>query len=88
MYTSTGQKNTIKNTIDIAGADAKIKFFNTQLYTGDESARLLELQKTITVGLPILPKPSYFCKLCNRFLPIFDGVITHDNVPHPEDLIL
>ena len=29
---------------------------------------------------------SYACPFCNRVLPVdSDGVIVHDNVPHPDD---
>ena len=27
---------------------------------------------------------GYWCIVCGRFLPACDGVIVHDNVPHPE----
>jgi hypothetical protein len=27
---------------------------------------------------------GYWCVVCGRFLPDEDGVIVHDNVPHPE----
>ena len=27
---------------------------------------------------------GYWCLVCGRFLPACDGVIVHDNVPHPE----
>jgi len=26
----------------------------------------------------------YHCVVCGRSLPIIDGVIVHDDVPHPE----
>ncbi len=30
-------------------------------------------------------KPGYWCVVCGRFLPADeDGIIVHDNVPHPE----
>ena len=28
----------------------------------------------------------YYCVICARGLPIVDGVVVHDNVPHPEHL--
>ena len=27
--------------------------------------------------------PGYWCVCCGRLLPSRDGVIVHDNVPHP-----
>ncbi len=30
---------------------------------------------------------SYYCKFCERHLPLTDGVYVHDDVPHPEDYI-
>jgi hypothetical protein len=29
---------------------------------------------------------GYFCVVCGRFLPLIDGVIVHDEVPHPPDM--
>ena len=29
---------------------------------------------------------GYWCVICGRFLPSDDGVIVHDNIPHPEDM--
>ena len=29
--------------------------------------------------------PAYWCVICQRPLPIVDGVIVHDNVPHPDN---
>ncbi|MDU4249069.1 hypothetical protein [Pseudomonas sp.] len=30
---------------------------------------------------------GYWCVVCGRFLPADeDGVIVHDNVPHPQDM--
>ena len=29
---------------------------------------------------------GYWCVICMRFLPNIDGVITHDNVVHPDDM--
>lgn len=26
---------------------------------------------------------GYWCVVCGRFLPADDGVIVHDNIPHP-----
>lgn len=28
---------------------------------------------------------TYACVFCNRILPVVDGVIVHDDVPHPAD---
>lgn len=28
-----------------------------------------------------------YCPVCKRYLPVMAGVITHDNVPHPEDFV-
>lgn len=30
-------------------------------------------------------KPVYWCLICQRPLPITDGVIVHDDVPHPDN---
>ena len=30
---------------------------------------------------------TYFCAVCNRHLPIVDGVVVHDDIEHPEDMI-
>lgn len=30
---------------------------------------------------------GYWCVVCGRFLPSDDGVIVHDDVPHPADMI-
>ena len=35
----------------------------------------------LTAGLCL---DGYSCVVCGRFLPACDGVIVHDNVPHPE----
>jgi len=32
-------------------------------------------------------KDSYFCVICNRDLPIIDGVIIHDDIEHPEEMV-
>lgn len=32
-------------------------------------------------------KNKYFCIVCNRNLPIVDGVIIHDNIEHPEAMV-
>jgi len=29
---------------------------------------------------------DYYCVVCGRFLPEEDGVIVHDDVPHPIDM--
>jgi hypothetical protein len=29
---------------------------------------------------------GYWCVVCGRFLPSDDGVIVHDDVPHPSDM--
>lgn len=29
--------------------------------------------------------PAYWCVICLRPLPIVDGVIVHDDVPHPDN---
>jgi hypothetical protein len=34
----------------------------------------------------IKPDDGYWCVVCGRFLPAVDGVIVHDNVPHPKDM--
>lgn len=30
--------------------------------------------------------PGYWCMVCGRFLPEADGVIVHDDLPHPETM--
>ena len=32
------------------------------------------------------PVDSYACVVCNKLLPMIDGVIVHDEVPHPETM--
>ena len=29
---------------------------------------------------------GYWCVVCGRHLPDDDGVVVHDDVPHPEDM--
>jgi hypothetical protein len=29
---------------------------------------------------------GYYCVICGKFLPEEDGVIVHDDVPHPADM--
>lgn len=29
---------------------------------------------------------GYWCVVCGRLLPSDDGVVVHDNVPHPPDM--
>jgi hypothetical protein len=29
---------------------------------------------------------GYYCVICGKFLPEEDGVIVHDDVPHPVDM--
>jgi len=29
---------------------------------------------------------GYYCVICGKFLPEEDGVIVHDDVPHPDPL--
>ena len=29
---------------------------------------------------------GYWCVICGRCLPVDDGVIVHDNIPHPIDM--
>lgn len=31
-------------------------------------------------------EPGYWCVVCGRLLPSDDGVVVHDNVPHPPDM--
>ena len=28
----------------------------------------------------------YWCVVCNKALPVVDGVVVHDDVPHPESM--
>jgi competence CoiA-like predicted nuclease len=35
-----------------------------------------------------IKRETFYCPVCNRNLPVMAGVIKHDNVPHPEDLVL
>jgi hypothetical protein len=34
---------------------------------------------------PRADAPGYWCLYCNSFLPEIDGVVIHENVPHPDD---
>ncbi len=29
---------------------------------------------------------GYYCVICGRFLPAEDGVIVHDDIPHPPEM--
>jgi hypothetical protein len=29
---------------------------------------------------------GYWCVVCGRFLPSDDGVIVHDDLPHPDEM--
>lgn len=29
---------------------------------------------------------GYWCIVCGRFLPAEEGVVVHDDVPHPDDM--
>ena len=29
---------------------------------------------------------GYYCEVCGKFLPLENGVIVHDDVPHPADM--
>lgn len=40
----------------------------------------------MTLPEPNLELDGYYCVVCNKFLPEKDGVIVHDNVPHPPDM--
>ena len=31
---------------------------------------------------------TYFCVICEKELPIIDGVVVHDEIPHPDNIIL
>ena len=31
-------------------------------------------------------KDGYWCVICGKFLQSVDGVIIHDDIPHPEDM--
>lgn len=35
-----------------------------------------------------IKRETFYCPVCKRDLPVMAGVITHDNVPHPEDFVL
>ena len=30
---------------------------------------------------------KYYCPVCKRNLPVLAGVITHDKLPHPENMV-
>ena len=34
----------------------------------------------------LLCSDGYWCVVCGRYLPDDDGVVVHDDVPHPEDM--
>lgn len=34
----------------------------------------------------LLCSDGYWCVVCGRSLPDDDGVVVHDDVPHPEDM--
>ena len=34
----------------------------------------------------VVAECGYWCVVCDRFLPSEDGVIVHDDVPHPDDM--
>lgn len=35
---------------------------------------------------PTLELEGYYCVICSKWLSETDGVIVHDNVPHPPDM--
>jgi hypothetical protein len=40
----------------------------------------------MTITLTREEADGYYCVVCGRFLPEEDGVIVHDDVPHPVDM--
>ena len=40
----------------------------------------------MTIMLTRDESEGYYCVVCGRFLPEKDGVIVHDDVPHPVDM--
>lgn len=33
-----------------------------------------------------MTEDGYWCVVCGRYLQADDGVIVHDNIPHPENM--
>ena len=54
----------------------------------DENTKATETTNGAASALSaVLCPDGYWCLVCGRFLPADeDGVIVHDNVPHPEDM--
>ena len=44
--------------------------------------QICEAAMTIT----LTREEGYYCVVCGKFLPEEDGVIVHDDVPHPVDM--
>lgn len=40
----------------------------------------------MTITLTREEVDGYYCIVCGRFLPEEDGLIVHDDVPHPADM--
>ena len=53
----------------------------------DEIRRQLTLAKHILFTQTLIKHEEVYCPVCKRYLPVMAGVVTHDNVPHPEDFV-
>jgi hypothetical protein len=40
----------------------------------------------MTIKLTREEADGYYCVVCGKFLPLENGVIVHDDVPHPADM--
>lgn len=40
----------------------------------------------MTLPDPNLELDGYYCVVCNKLLQADDGVIVHDDIPHPPDM--
>ena len=47
---------------------------------------LRRVEKNIRNSAAKGKKAGYWCVICEKFLPSNDGVVVHDNVPHPETM--
>ena len=48
--------------------------------------RMYQALERIDMTITLTREEGYYCVVCGRFLPEEDGVIVHDDVPHPVDM--
>jgi len=48
--------------------------------------RTVECVERSAAMITLTREEGYYCVVCGRFLPEEDGVVVHDDVPHPIDM--